>query len=242
MAYATKALGVFLSSIVPLTPAQAALVVVSLVAGYSVFSGFYGLIAIHGLQFVCVLVSALALIFLAISAAPGFEELQRSAARVTGNLEWGTAFPGARVELPPAYDAYEALLFLASIYLVRNVLFGMGAGDDPKCFAARRDVDCPKLSLLWVSLMALRWPTMMAFAVLAITIVDEDHQSGADYQAASAAVRSYYPMADWESVVARITATRLNPSHPNSASRFRTRSVLSGRTGSPMSRKWAGSI
>ena len=206
VAYATKALGVFLSSIVPLTPAQAALVVVSLVAGYSVFSGFYGLIAIQGLQFLCVLVSSLALIGLAVSATDSFGSLQQTATEVTGNPEWGALLPGSQVELPSGYDAYEPLLFLASIYLLRNILFGMGAGDDPKCFAARRDVDCPKLSLLWVSLMALRWPTMMAIAVLAITVVGGDQNTGVDYQAASTAVRTHYPDGDWQSVVARVIA------------------------------------
>lgn len=207
VAYATKALGVFLSSIVPLTPAQAAMAVVTLVAGYSVFSGFYGLIAIQGLQFVCVLVSSAALIVLAMTTAPPFEELQQSAVAVTGNPEWGKVFPGAEVTLPPAYDAYEPLLFLASLYLVRNVLFGMGAGDDPKCFAAKTDADCPKLTLLWASLMALRWPTMMAFAAMAISIAHEDSLAGADYQAAAAAVRSHYPAGDWDAVVAQIAAS-----------------------------------
>ena len=57
---------------------------------------------------------------------------------------------------------------MASLYLLRNVLFGMGAGDDPKYFAARSDADCGKLTLLWTCLMSLRWPMMMGLAVLGL--------------------------------------------------------------------------
>lgn len=204
VAYATKALGVFLSSFVPLTPSQSGLAVVSLVALYSVFSGFYGLVAIQGLQFVCVLISTVTIVGLAIAAAPPYEALCEMGAGVTGNPGWGQLAPGDALSLPPAYASYEPLLFLATIYLVRNVLFGMGAGDDPKCFAAQRDSDCPKLALLWVSLISLRWPTMMAFAVLAITIAHDDAERGVDYAAASQAVRTHYPAGDWDVVVADI--------------------------------------
>lgn len=204
VAYATKAIGVFLSSIVPLTPEQIGLVVVSMVAAYSVFSGFYGLIAIQGVQFVCVLVSTVTLVSLALAAAPPFEELRRLAIEATGNPSWGRLLPNDDLSLPSPYESYEPVLFLATIYLLRNVLFGMGAGDDPKCFAARRDSDCPKLSLLWVSLIALRWPTMMAFAVLAILTFQKDLESGVDYRTASREVRNYYPDGDWGVVVAKI--------------------------------------
>ncbi|MEQ8846710.1 hypothetical protein [Botrimarina sp.] len=204
VAYATKALGVFLSSITPLTPSQSALAVVSLVATYSVFSGFYGLVAIQVLQFGCVLISAFAVMGLAVCAAPPLEPLRAMAIEVTGNPAWGRLAPGGDLVLPAGYRQYEPLMFLATIYLVRNVLFGMGAGDDPKCFAARRQADCPKLSLLWVSLIAVRWPTMMAFAVLAITLVSEDRARGFDYRAASRAVRVHYPRGDWDAVVALV--------------------------------------
>ncbi|MEO0531906.1 MAG: hypothetical protein AAF266_15230, partial [Planctomycetota bacterium] len=182
------------------------LAVVSLVAAYSIFSGFYGLVAIQGLQFICVLVSTIAIVVLAVGAAPPFERLRSMAIEATGNPAWGQLLPGEDFALPAGYAAYEPWLFLATIYLLRNVLFGMGAGDDPKCLAAQRDTDCPKLSLLWVTLIALRWPTMMAFAVLAITVVHADSQSGLNYQAASQAVRMHLPDGDWRTVVASLSA------------------------------------
>lgn len=206
VAYATKALGVFLSSILPLTPSQLGFAVVSLVATYSIFSGFYGLVAIQALQFVCVLISSVTIVALAVGAAPPFERLRSMAVEATGNPAWGQLFPADDLSLPAGYGAYEPWLFLATIYLVRNVLFGMGAGDDPKCFAARSDTDCPKLSLLWVTLIALRWPTMMAFAVLAITVVHADSQQGFDGRAASEAIRTHFPDSDWRTVVARVSA------------------------------------
>ncbi|TWT78364.1 Sodium:solute symporter family protein [Posidoniimonas polymericola] len=204
VAYATKALAVFLSSIVPLAPSQIGLAVVSLVAAYSVFSGFYGLVAIQGIQFVCVLISTVSVISLAVLAVPPLTELREIAIEVTGNPGWGQLAPGDSLSLPPLYASYEPLLFLATVYLVRNVLFGMGAGDDPKCFAAKRDAECPKLLLLWVSLISLRWPTMMAFAVLAIVIAHGDQQRGVDYKLAAQSVRTHYPDDEWARVVASI--------------------------------------
>lgn len=204
VAYATKALGVFLSSFVPLTPSQVGLAVVSLVAAYSVFSGFYGLVAIQALQFACVLISTVTIVGLALQEAPPFNDLCEMGASVTGNPGWGQLAPGGTLSLPDEYASYEPLLFLGTIYLVRNVLFGMGAGDDPKSFAAQRDSDCPKFALLWVSLISLRWPTMMAFAVLAISIAHQDAERGVDYAAASQAVRTHYPTGEWDVVAADI--------------------------------------
>ncbi|MEN1680076.1 MAG: hypothetical protein AAGJ46_10815 [Planctomycetota bacterium] len=206
VAYATKALGLFLSSLFPLTPEQSALAVVSLVAAYSVFSGFYGLVAIQGLQFVCVLASTVTLVSLAWLTSPPLQTLKQQAVAATGNPAWGELLPGDRLALPPDYVAYEPLLMLATIYLLRNLLFGMGAGDDQKCFAAQRDRDVPKLTLLWVSLMALRWPTMMAIAVLAITLADADRTSGINRAPAAAAVRGEYPEGTWDAVVTHISA------------------------------------
>ena len=105
---------------------------------------------------------------------------------MTGNPDWTAAAPTVHATMPAGYEAYESLLLLAAIYLLRNVLFGMGAGDDPKYFAARSDADCGKLTLLWTCLMSLRWPMMMGIAVLGLAVV---HQLFPDAQRAAAGGR-----------------------------------------------------
>ncbi|MEQ8837459.1 MAG: hypothetical protein RID07_11700, partial [Lacipirellulaceae bacterium] len=63
------------------------------------------------------------------------------------------------------------LIAFAGIYLLRNVFFGMGTGDDPKYFGAKSDAECSKLSFLWTCLMSVRWPMMIGFAILGLVLV-----------------------------------------------------------------------
>lgn len=209
IAYLAKSAGLFLSMFLPLSPAQCAMLLIGTATVYSMFSGFYGVVIIHALQFVIVLAAAAAIIYLCVSQTPNFAALQDMAAQVTGNAEWGATLPAVRVSMPLGYESYEPLLLLAGLYLLRNVLFGMGAGDDPKYFAAKSDIDCAKLSLLWITLIAVRWPTMMAIAVLGIVAVGAALPDPAAVREAVEAVTTAYPTGDWEHVTAQIAA---NPS------------------------------
>ena len=84
----------------------------------------------------------------------------------------GRSRPRLKRTAPAGYERYESLLLFATIYLFRNLIFGLGCGDDPKYFGARSDADCSKFSLLWTSLLSIRWPALMAVAVLGITLVN----------------------------------------------------------------------
>lgn len=207
IAYLAKSAGLFLSMFLPLAPAQCAMLLIGAATVYSMFSGFYGVVIIHSLQFVIVLAAAAAIVYLCVSQTPSFDALQALAAQVTGNADWGATLPAVRVAMPAGYESYEPLLLLAGLYLLRNVLFGMGAGDDPKYFAAKSDVDCAKLSLLWITLIAVRWPTMMAIAVLGVVAVGAALPDHAAVRDAVDAVTTVYPTGDWEHVTARIAAS-----------------------------------
>lgn len=207
IAYLAKSAGLFLSMFLPLTPAQCAALLIGTATVYSMFSGFYGVVIIHALQLALVLAAAFALIGLATSQVPDFGSLAEVAAQVTRNPEWGTTLPTAHATMPAGYEAYEPMLLLTVLYLLRNVLFGMGAGDDPKYFAAKTDADCAKLSLLWVTLIALRWPMMMAIAVLGVVAVGSVLPEHEALRAACAAVAEEYPVADWEQTTASIASS-----------------------------------
>ena len=174
IAYLVKGTGLFLSVFLPFSPAQCAFVLVASATVYSMFSGFYGVVIIHILQLGIVLAAMATIVVLSLQKhdEPG---IAGHAGRrdVTGNPDWTATAPTVHATMPAGYKPYESLLLLAGLYLVRNVLFGMGAGDDPKYFAARSDADCGKLTLLWTSLMSFRWPMMIGLAVLGLTVMHQ---------------------------------------------------------------------
>lgn len=204
IAYLVKGTGLFLSVFFPFSPAECAFVLVASATIYSMFSGFYGVIIIHILQLGIVLAASAAIVYLSLKQTTDLAMLSELAMRVTGNPDWASTAPTVHAVMPEGYKQYEALLMFAMIYLVRNVLFGMGAGDDPKYFAARSDADCAKLTLLWTTLMSFRWPMMMGLAVLGLAVAYTLFPDPASTQQAAAAVRQYYSHVDWAAATAEI--------------------------------------
>jgi hypothetical protein len=76
---------------------------------------------------------------------------------VTGNPDWFRDFRNARI-MPDGYKIYQSLLLFTALYLLRNVLFGIGAGDD-RSISAKRVTRIAGNSLLWI--VAIRWPMML---------------------------------------------------------------------------------
>ncbi|WP_425400290.1 sodium:solute symporter family transporter [Aeoliella sp.] len=206
IAYLAKSVGLFMSLFLPLTPAQCALLLIGTATIYSMLSGFYGVVIIHALQLGLVLVSAVAIILLCEELVTDTQSLAMVASHVTSNPDWGATLPTINATMPPGYEAYEPLLMLAGLYLLRNVLFGMGAGDDPKYFAAKSDADCAKLTLLWISLISFRWPMMMALAVLGVSVVSNVLPDPETLSAVSAEVASHYPNQGWEQTTALLAS------------------------------------
>ena len=87
------------------------------------------------------------------------------------------SFPNAyEPHMPVGYTQYENLLAYTMFFLVLNklVINGFGTGHEPQFFAARSERDCGKLACLWAILMTLRWPMMLACAVLGIVMVNQE--------------------------------------------------------------------
>jgi Na+/proline symporter len=204
IAYLVKGAGLFLSVFVPYSPAQCAFVVVVSATVYSMFSGFYGVVIIHILQLGVVLAAMVAVVWLSLGATGSVAELATLAEQVTGNAHWIEAAPTLHATMPTGYEAYESLLLLATLYLLRNVVFGMGAGDDPKYFAARSDADCGKFTLLWTCLMSLRWPMALGLAVLGLTVVRQLFPDLEAARQAAEAVRTHHTVGDWATITAEI--------------------------------------
>lgn len=171
LAYLIKAIGLFMSMLLPFSPMQCAVALLSVAAIYTMFSGFYGVVFTDLLQSIIIVAAVVLVSYLAMSEVPDAQAMQELATRVTGNADWSSATPQWHTPMPKGYEQYQALITFAGLYLLRNLFFGMGTGDDPKYFGARSDAECSKLSFLWTCLMSVRWPMMMGFAVLGLVLV-----------------------------------------------------------------------
>jgi solute:Na+ symporter, SSS family len=204
--YLAKGAGLFLSSFVPFTPLQCAFVLLVTSALYTMVAGFRGVVATHIMQLAIILVAATTIIVLGIEKVGTISSLPELTARVTGNPEWSSAVPAAFTPMPDGYRVYEPLLLFASLYLLRNVLFGSGAGDDPKYFGARSDADCGKLTLLWIVIISIRWPMMLCIAILGVSLVNELYPDPGQPRQIAAMIQAVAPTSEheWGSEISRL--------------------------------------
>ena len=193
LAFLTKAVGLFFSMLLPFSPTQCALVVICLAAVYTMFSGFYGVVFTDLLQSVIILAAVGLVCVLAMTQVSDAETLERLATEVTGNESWITATPQWNTPMPKGYEQYQHLILFAGLYLLRNLFFGLGTGDDPKYFGARTDAECSKLSFMWTCLMSFRWPMMMSFAVLGLVLISTMFPDQAVIQDTATLIKSYAP-------------------------------------------------
>lgn len=171
LAYLIKGIGLFLSMFLPFSPFQCALLLVGVATLYTMVSGFYGVVYTDLFQSVIILIAVIGVTVMAVSKVASVPDLGAFAAEITGNRQWLSSVPHWNTSMPSGYEAYRHLLLFAMFYLMRNVFFGVASGNDPKYFGARSDRECGQLTFMWTSLMMVRWPMMMGFAVLGLFLV-----------------------------------------------------------------------
>ncbi len=193
LAYLIVGVGLFLSMFLPFTPPQCALMLVVVASIYTMFSGFYGVVFTDFIQSAIILIAVVTISALAIMRMDSVSNLGVLAEQITANPQWMEAMPRWNTPMPAGYEAYQALILFASLYLLRNIIFGTGSGDDPKYFGAKNDAECSKLSFLWTCLMAVRWPMMIGFAVLGLFLVGTLFPDQSSIEAAAAAIKTYVP-------------------------------------------------
>jgi Na+/proline symporter len=209
--YLAKGAGLFLSSFVPFTPAQCAFVLLVTSALYTMVAGFRGVVATHILQMVIILLAAAIIIVLGVERVAKISSLPALAESVTGNPDWVSGFPATHTFMPDGYKIYQSLLLFTALYLLRNVLFGIGAGDDPKYFGARSDADCGKLTLLWIVVIAIRWPMMLCIAILGVSLVNDFFPEPGQPQRIAEMIQAAAPTSERE-WAAEISGIAFNPS------------------------------
>lgn len=185
--------GQFLAIFLPISPTVCAVGLLTIATFYAAFSGFYGVVVTDIFQGFFILGATVYVVYSAFGVAPDAESLAIIAERVTGNANWTSSTATWFTEMPEQFAAYQYLTLFAALYLLRQVIGGMAAGDDPKYFGARNDRECGTLTFLWTSLMSVRWPLMMGIAILGLTLMDELMPPVESRQTAVSAIHESYP-------------------------------------------------
>jgi SSS family solute:Na+ symporter len=176
LAYLIKGVGLFLSMFLPFSPMVCALIMIGVASVYTMVSGFYGVVYTDLFQSVIILVAVVSITTMAVVAISDHGgDIGGLAQEVTGSQQWLSSIPHWYTTMPPGkeYQAFRYLAMFALFYLMRNVLFGMGLGGDPKYFGAPHERACGTLTFLWISLISLRWPMMIGFAILGVFLVSD---------------------------------------------------------------------
>jgi len=192
LTYMAKGVGLFLNMFLPFSPVVCSVILIGVATIYTMISGFYGVVFTDMFQSIIILIAVITISVMAIFSFSDTAALESLARQVTGAEQWASSVPHWKTPMPKGYETYNYLGMFALFYLFRNILYGMGFGDDPKYFGARSDRECGTLTFLWTWLMMFRWPMMMGFAVLGIFLVNKTFPDQKVLMDASREVKQYY--------------------------------------------------
>ncbi len=192
LTYMAKGVGLFLNMFFPFSPVVCSIMLIGVATVYTMISGFYGVVFTDLFQSLIILIAVITISVMAVCSFSDTASLNSLAQKVTGAEQWVSSVPHWNTPTPPGYEKYHYLFMFALFYLFRNILYGMGFGDDPKYFGARSDRECGSLTFLWTCLMMFRWPMMMGFAILGIFLVHKTFPHPDDLTETSQAIKQYY--------------------------------------------------
>lgn len=173
IAYLIKGSGLFVAMFLPISPEWCAILMIGVATVYILTSGFYGVVYTDIFQSGIILLAVIIVSVIAFTKNPGLDQLAELAYEVTGQREWTSSACSWETHMPKGYEQYSFLFIVSAFYLFRNIIYGMGAGGEPRYFGAKDDKECSKLTFLWTNLMMFRWPMMMGFAILGLFMVKE---------------------------------------------------------------------
>ena len=209
LSYLAVGTGLFFSLFVPLSPLQCSLILLGITTAYTAASGFYGVVIADLIQCGLIVLSIVIVVGLAIGRLGDGGEFAALAESVTGMHNWSLSFPNVyEADLPAGYAEYKGLLTYTMFFLVLNKLFinGFGTGHETQFFAVRNDRECGLLACLWASLMALRWPMMMAYVVLGLVLVKDFFPDQGVLAPAANAIQQHTSASEsqWREVISQI--------------------------------------
>jgi Na+/proline symporter len=203
VAYLVRGTSLFVGMLLPYPPLFVTAGLIALSGVYTTLSGFYGVVLNDFVQGTIKTIACIVIAVMAYQAVPGVTALSDLALKVTGNPNWTASLPQWHTPMPRGYEMYQSLTLFAAIYLLRNVLWGMGTGGESRYFGARNDRDCGLQSMFLGLTVAVRWPMMIAFAVLGLVLVNRLFPEQSVIEQAAAAIHRHYPAitaAHWHDV------------------------------------------
>ncbi len=210
LAYMIKGVGIFLSMFLPFSPLVCSIILVSIATLYTLASGFYGVVVTDVFQSGVVFCSVIGICIMAIVKSYGVD-LADVAQQVTGNSQWLSAAPQFKTHMPKGYEMYESLLMFCGFYLLRNIFGGMGMGHEPTYFGARNDRECGTLSFLRGTTIMLRWPFMLAFAILGLFLVRDFFGDQSQILTAANLIHEHFPDINEKKWITAISTIINNP-------------------------------
>ncbi len=193
LAYLVRGTSLFVGMFIPYSPMVVTGIIMGACALYTMMAGFYGVVLTDVVQGAIVLISCIIVSVMAFMMVPDVGFIADLAQQVTGNTTWTESMPKWQTEMPPGYGDYEFLIFIAFFYLLRNVLYGPGTGDENRYFGAKSDRDCGLQSMLQGVTVAFRWPMMMGFAVMGLFLVSNLFPDMSKTVDAVQAIKQYHP-------------------------------------------------
>jgi Na+/proline symporter len=172
-------------------------------------AGFYGVVLADLVQGVIIVLSCFVVSFIAWNMIPSAQSLSALAGNVTGAVGWTNSAPVWHTNMPPGYEMYESLIMFALFYLIRNLLGGPSTGGESRFFGARNDRECGLQSLQMGIMITLRWPMMVAFAVMGIYLVNSMYPDPTVIGSTADLIKQSYPgtgAAMWHDLTSGIAA------------------------------------
>ncbi|MEO0453911.1 MAG: sodium:solute symporter [Verrucomicrobiota bacterium] len=193
LAYLVRGTSLFVGVFIPYSPMVVTGIVLGSCAVYTMMAGFYGVVLTDVVQGAIVLVSCVIVSIMAFMMVPDVGFISELAESVTGNKSWAASIPKWQTEMPTGYEDYEFLIWIAFFYLLRNVMYGPGTGDENRYFGAKSDRDCGLQSMLQGVTVAFRWPMMMGFAIMGLFLISTLFPDMSKTVDAVDAIKQYHP-------------------------------------------------
>ena len=178
--YFAQGAGIFLGTLLGISPDLAAVGMIALASIYTIASGLYGVVYTDVFQGFLIFGTIVYLIYLVMTGFPIPETFTVSVPLADGGFQsmpmtreaWTDVIPDWTKELPGEYGQYSLFGVGILFYLFRSCIDGMsGTGGYiiQRFYAAKDEREAGLLSAFWIVLLSLRWPFVACIAILGIS-------------------------------------------------------------------------
>ncbi len=178
--YFAQGAGIFLGTLLGISPDLAAIGMIALASIYTIASGLYGVVYTDVFQGFLIFGVIVYVIYMVMTGFPIPETFTVSVPLADGGFQsmqmtreaWTDVVPDWTKELPGEYGQYSLFGVGILFYLFRSCIDGMsGTGGYiiQRFYAAKDEREAGLLSAFWIVLLSLRWPFVACIAILGIS-------------------------------------------------------------------------